>query len=147
MKTIWNEGARHDIVRRIRSVRDEMKPRWGKMSSAAMLCHLEQSLRMHLGHLPVKSKRLPLRYFPLKQLVVYLLPVPKGTPTAPELIAAGGPPCDNTAPGIERLLDEFAQTKDTTSWPEHPAFGRLSRSAHGRLLWKHIDHHLRQFGV
>lgn len=147
MKTLWNDEVRHDIVRRIRIVRDDMKPRWGKMSAAAMLCHLEQSLRMTLGHLPVKPKRLPLRYFPLKQLVIYVLPMPKGAPTAPELVMTGGPPCSGTAPAIERLLDEVAQTADTSSWPEHPAFGRLSRGAHGRALWKHMDHHLRQFGV
>ena len=50
-----------------------------------MLAHLNDSYRMCLGELKVKSKHLPLRYTPIKQLVIYVAPFPKGAPTAPEL--------------------------------------------------------------
>jgi len=33
----------------------------------------------------------------------------------------------------------------TEEWPEHPAFGALSRRAWGVLIYRHMDHHLRQF--
>ena len=52
-----------------------------------MLAHLNDSYRMCTGELKVKSKNLPLRYTPIKQLVIYVAPFPKGAPTAPELIA------------------------------------------------------------
>ena len=52
-----------------------------------MLAHLNDAMRMATGELPVAPKNLPLRYFPLKQLVVYVLPFPKSAPTAPELLA------------------------------------------------------------
>jgi hypothetical protein len=32
-------------------------------------------------------------------------------------------------------------------WPEHPAFGRMSRRVWGVLGYRHLDHHFRQFGV
>ena len=55
-----------------------------------MLAHLNDSYRMATGELAVKGKWLPFRYAPLRQLVVYAMPIPKGAPTAPELIARCG---------------------------------------------------------
>ena len=57
------------------------------MNASGMMAHLNDSYRMVLGDLKVKSKNLPLRYPGIKQLVIYALPFPKGAPTAPELIA------------------------------------------------------------
>ena len=37
--------------------------------------------------------------------------------------------------------------KSDAEWQEHPAFGRLARRAWGVLAYRHLDHHLRQFGV
>ncbi len=65
----------------------DAKPGWGKMNASAMMAHINDSLRMALGDLPVKSKNLPLRYKPIRKLFIYYLPMPKGAPTAPELIA------------------------------------------------------------
>lgn len=147
MKTIWNEPERTSLVSRLRTVREEMKPRWGRMSAAAMLSHLEASLRMALGELPARRARLRLTIFPLKQLVIYVLPFPKGAPTLPELLVTSGLACDITAGHIERLLATLAGFTDEDHWPEHPILGRLSHRALGHLMWKHMDHHLRQFGV
>jgi hypothetical protein len=48
---------------------------------------------------------------------------------------------------LTRLLETFSRTDRLGPWPDHPAFGRLSGAAWGALSYKHIDHHLRQFGV
>ena len=52
-----------------------------------MLAHLNDTYRMGLGTLPVASRNLPLRFKPIRTLFIYYLPMPKGAPTAPELIA------------------------------------------------------------
>ncbi len=48
MKTLWEDAARLEILNRVKSIRDDMVPKWGRMSAGAMLCHLAQSLRMGL---------------------------------------------------------------------------------------------------
>jgi hypothetical protein len=48
---------------------------------------------------------------------------------------------------IKSLLERFAARDEIQEWPAHPAFGQLSRKDWGVLVYKHIDHHLRQFGV
>jgi hypothetical protein len=147
MKTLWNEETRLEILQRVGSVRDDALPKWGKMSAGAMLCHLSRSLSMCLGELPVAPKNLPLRYFPLKQLIIYVFPFPKGAPTAPELLVKTPEPCGRGAAEIGRLLADFAACGKREVWPDHPAFGPLDAKAWGALTYKHFNHHLRQFGV
>src|SRR6185295_15041828 len=87
MKSLWQDKARRELHQRIRRLTPEAKPAWGAMDAPAMVSHLAESVRMALGELPCASKKLPFRYPPLKQLIVYVLPFPKGAPTAPELIS------------------------------------------------------------
>ena len=147
MKTIWEHDARLDLLRRIDSIDPGAKPLWGKMTCGRMFRHLAQSCSMATGELPTLSKKLPLRYFPLKQLAIYVLPFPKGVPTAPELLQGDAESCDAARADLRKGIEAVAARRDATSWPEHPAFGTMSTRAWGVLMWRHIDHHLRQFGA
>jgi len=50
--------------------------------------------------------------------------------------------------GLAGLIDRFAERGSAgASGQTHPFFGTLSADEWGKLTWKHIDHHLRQFGV
>jgi hypothetical protein len=113
-----------------------------------MLAHLNDSLRMASGDLAVAPKNLPLRYFPIKQLVIHVLPFPKGAPTAPELLSR----CDAADLKTEQsafraLAARVASKSASESWPSHPAFGTMTHKDWGVLTWRHVNHHLRQFGV
>jgi hypothetical protein len=147
MKTIWQDEWRRDLESRIDKVNETLPAKWGKLTADRMLSHLRESAKMALGELPVKSKKLPIRYFPLKQLIVYLLPFPKGAPTAPELLSGNATECASCRVELRDLIARLAGRKNNTSWPEHPAFGKLSQRAWGVLTYRHFDHHLRQFGV
>jgi hypothetical protein len=83
----------------------------------------------------------------LKQLIVYLAPFPKGVPTAPELLAREPKEWTNDVADVQSLLARAAISRTTDAWPEHPAFGRLSKRAWGVLIYRHMDHHLKQFGA
>ena len=146
--TIWDHSVRTSIAQRAQRISAASTPGWGKMNAAAMMAHINDSLRMALGDLPVKSKNLPLRYKPIRKLFIYCLPMPKGAPTAPELIAR----CQNAVLEDEKktfaeLINRCATIKPGTMLGEHPAFGNLSYDEYGALIAKHTDHHLRQFGV
>jgi hypothetical protein len=148
MKSIWIAGDRRELQVRLLNLTSDRKPLWGRMNAPQMVTHLSDALRMALGELTVAPKKLPLRYFPLKQLVLYCLPFPRGAPTAPELISRSPADWKMCTAELQALREQFA-TRDPndTWWPEHPAFGPLSGRAWGKLVYKHTDHHLRQFGV
>ena len=147
MRSIWNDGAAREIHIRIGRLAPDRKGEWGRMSAPQMVCHLGESLKMALGDLPVASKPSPLRYAPLKQFIVYLAPFPKNVPTAPELLLR--PPGDWAGDVIALLglVDRVVARGRSAAWEKHPVFGALSPRAWGVLMYRHIDHHLRQFGA
>jgi hypothetical protein len=147
MKSMWNEADARDIRRRVAMLRPESAPRWGKFTAPQMVCHVTDAAKMAMGELAVPSRRLPLRYFPLKQLILYVLPFPKGAPTAPALIGRVATTWSSEMVELDAALDRLLSQRERERWPDHPAFGPLSRSAWGTLVYRHTDHHLRQFGV
>ena len=113
-----------------------------------MLAHVNDGLRMALGDLATTPKDLPLRYPPLKQLLVYVLPFPKGAPTSRELLArVDQAQWDDEVAAFPGLLERAGACACRRDWPLHPAFGRLSSRAWGVLGYRHVDHHFTQFGV
>jgi len=148
VKTLWQEEWRAELAERLRRVDPETKPRWGRMNAAQMAAHLNDAIRMASGDLAVRSVGTPLRYPPLKQLVIYLAPIPKGVPTARELIArVDRAQWAEESAAFPGLLERFAVRGPSAPMPDHPAFGRMSARAWGVLAYRHADHHLRQFGV
>lgn len=147
MKTLFDEQHRTALIARIERLTVDARPAWGKMNAERMLTHLVESMRMAIGELPTKPKNRFIRYAPFRQLFVYLLPWPKGAPTAPELIPSDSCTLAESRRELVRLCAEFGSRNMQQDWPRHPAFGDLGRKGWGVLAWRHIDHHLRQFGV
>lgn len=148
MQTMWDAAVRQVFCDRLDRLGPDAAPRWGKLSVSGMLAHLNDSYRMTLGELPVASKWVPVRYPPLRQLVVYVLPIPKGMPTAPELIVrSGDADFDEERRALQQRIQGLAAITHAGQLVPHPAFGRLSYKEHGVLLAKHTSHHLTQFGV
>ena len=139
---------RASFASRVARIGADTKPGWGKFSASGMLAHLNDSYRLCTGDLKAKSKNLPLRFTPIKQLVIYVAPFPKGAPTAPELLArCDGAVLDDEKKAYDAMLARLAAIKPGDPLPEHPAFGVLTHKAYGVLMARHTDHHLKQFGV
>ena len=146
-RTMFERGARDELARRMESIPPERRPLWGKMSSGQMLAHVNASLAMATGELPTKPKRTPLATPLVRWLVIYKMPWPKGTPTAPELLST--PPGEWAAElaRFRELLERAGTRSPDGDWPRHPAFGQLKGKDWGVLTYRHLVHHLRQFGV
>lgn len=147
MKSIWHETDRREIRDRLSRLAPTAPARWGKMDAPRAVAHLVEAARMAHGDVHIPSKHLPLRYFPLKQLIIYVFPFPKGAPTAPELLTRAPGTWAQDVQELDRLVERFGQRTPDEPMPEHPAFGRLSYQDWGVLVYRHSDHHLRQFGV
>ncbi len=148
MASIWQEAARDELLIRLDRLTEEAAARWGQFNCSAMLAHVNDALRMPLGEVTPESKKLPMRFFPLKQFIIYAMPFPKGVPTAPALLAR----CDSAVfrdevEAFRQILDRLAKRSGETSWPPHPAFGTMSTRAWGVLGYRHTVHHFTQFGV
>jgi Protein of unknown function (DUF1569) len=147
--SIWDDSVRASIADRAQRVTPDARPRWGKMNASAMMAHMNDALRMALGELRVQSKNLRLMQLkPIRKLVIYYLPIPKGAPTAPELIArCPTAVLDDEKRAFAELMHRLGTVRPDATLGEHPLFGNLSYDEFGALIAKHSDHHLRQFGV
>jgi hypothetical protein len=85
MRTLWNPDDLALLQRRFATLTDAHRPRWGRMTCAQMIRHVAWGVHMATGERPIAEMPGPLRYFPLKQLVLYVLPFPRSAPTAREL--------------------------------------------------------------
>ncbi|MCM2254255.1 MAG: DUF1569 domain-containing protein [Vicinamibacteria bacterium] len=149
MKTIHDEATRAEVLARVARLRADGKALWGRFDASRMVCHLIDALEMANGQRSVRLKPLwPMRHFPLKHLVLYVLPFPKGAPTAPELLStAPAPSFDADRSRLVDLVHRFAAMPQTGPGATHPLFGKLDQAEWGALVAKHLDHHLRQFGA
>jgi uncharacterized protein DUF1569 len=147
MRTIWDADRQREIRARIAALTPDRRAQWGAFTAPKMVCHLADSLRMTLGELPVAPRKMPIRYPPLKQLIIYVAPFPKSAPTAEELLARVPAEWNADVVELTALLDRLIARGPRAEWVDHPAFGHLSSSAVGVLVYRHMDHHLRQFGV
>ena len=148
MPSIWEEEARHELLSRLDQLTADAPARWGKFHCPAMMAHVNDALRIPLGEVTPASRKVPIRFFPLKQLIIYYIPFPKGVPTAPALLArCDGAVFQDEVEAFRQILDRLARRSHETAWPRHPAFGTMSRRAWGVLGYRHVDHHSSQFGV
>ena len=148
MGSILNESERTEIVRRVQALSTSSAARWGKMDVVGMLRHLNLSARMTVGELEVPSvNKRAFQVFPLKHLLLYVLPFPKGAPTAPELkpnVAAES--LEEERAALLALVERIGTGPRDGAGPDHPLFGPLTWREWGVVTYKHFDHHLKQFG-
>ena len=148
MGSILNEQDRAAIDRRLRSLTVSSTRQWGSMDVVAMLQHLRLSARMTLGELSVPSvNKRAFQMFPLKHVILYVLPFPKGAPTAPELKPADSVSFDEERAELLELLERIGTGPSDGIGPAHPLFGPLTWREWGVVTYKHADHHLKQFGA
>ena len=148
MRSILNEGDRAAIVSRVQSLSASSTRRWGTMDVAGMLRHLRLSALMTVGELPVASaNKRAFQVFPLKHLILYVLPFPKGAPTAPELKCDVAASLEEERVALLELLERIGTGVREGVGPAHPLFGPLTWREWGVATYKHTDHHLKQFGA
>jgi len=145
MPTLLNPNDREAILHRLRRLQPSTQPRWGKLTAPKMICHLADQLRVSLGDLPIQR----IDTFPSRTLVKWLVvyspvqPPPAKIQTAPEMLTSAPKAWAEDMAQVEKLIGRLAATPTAAV---HPFFGPLSHGGWGRLAWKHLDHHLRQFG-
>ncbi len=150
---LFDAAARGPIIDRIKGLTPEHKALWGKMSVDQMLCHTSDQLRVALGDIRrERGKASLIKRTLIKWLALYVLPIPKNVPTLPEADQArgGGTKPTNFEADKNLLLEyieKFAAAPDDFVWGYHGLFAGLDRKEWGILAYKHLVHHLGQFGA
>lgn len=151
MDSIYDEAVQQSLKRRLAALGPDSQAQWGRMSAHQAVVHLADAFRLVFGERPTRFKaglvwKLVSRVFALSTP----MPWPKGVETAPEVDQErGGTTPTEFASDMEELvalMDRFI-SMDGREMAEHPIFGALGRGEWGRWGYRHLDHHLRQFGL
>ncbi len=145
MKTIFDKAVRDEIITRINSLGESCTAQWGKMNLYQMLKHCTLSDDMMQENQNHKRAFLG-RIFgkiALKNVLKDETPLRRNTPTIPELTIPGsGDVSVEKAEWVSRIkkYENFSNPNFM-----HPFFGKMTTEQIGYFVYKHIDHHLRQF--
>lgn len=151
MKTLARERDTGELLGRLRTVRPDSARLWGRMSAHQMICHLADGFRMADGEKAVPGTPHAIRAVLIRWIALHTpLPWPRGVKTLSEVDQEAGGTCPTDFAAdlaeLESRLSRFASRRNG-SRPPHPIFGRLSESEWLRWGYRHVDHHLRQFGA
>lgn len=151
MKSLFDATVVNQVQTRLGTLTAQSERRWGKMTAPQMLAHCAVSMQWAVGEVVPEKAPLPVRL--IGRLVKPLVfrnddPMKKNSPTAKSLVIA-----DERDFGAERerlsgLINKFAAggaARCTTN--PHSFFGKLTPEQWASLMYKHLDHHFRQFGV
>lgn len=153
MKNLFNNQDRQEILARVNNLTSAARPEWGVMSVNQMLCHVSDPFRDLLGLRQTKPVVPGILRPLLRKFLLGKKPFGKNAPTLKPYQQKdkgnGTRPVgfDSDKKALLELLENFCGTPENFSFRPHPGAGKMTREQNGLLMWKHLDHHLRQFGV
>lgn len=147
MQSIFEENAYKEIKGRLENLNENAKANWGKMNVGQMVWHCQGPLNIILEKEDYGMKPSWLAKVFFKKSLYNDKPWKKGLPTAKFLKTREDKNFNSEKAKLEALLDETYTHKDKSEWNPHPAFGYFTAQQWGQMQYKHLDHHLKQFGV
>jgi hypothetical protein len=150
MKDLFDAARVEEVKQRIARLRLDSQRQWGKMNAPQALAHCSRGFELASGDLRPPRVLIGRIIGPIIKPKVFGNdePLRRNSPTVKGLVIQ-----DDRDLAVERarlygVIDRFvaAGPKGCTTHP-HSFFGPLTPEQWAILMYKHLDHHLRQFGV
>lgn len=146
VKDLYDPVVKQELLDRIEKLSPQSQRVWGKMSVAQMLTHLQRPIEVAYGTRTVRGNLMMRLVFPLFKKMLYdHRPYPKGMPSDKTFVVKDDRDFEKEKARLVELIRNFSP--DTVTLEVHPIFGKLSKDNWSKATWKHVDHHLQQFGV
>ena len=148
-KNLLKEEASDSIITRVKNLSAAHQPQWGGMTASEMLLHCNSCNRQILEE-SRGDKKTTIKQYLLRVLALYIAPNFKKNIKGELTHVTKG---KANASDFEELRNKFIlligkfPANDHPLTLSHPAFGNISTNEWGIAAYKHMDHHLRQFGV
>lgn len=148
MKSIFNPADNAEIIERIEKLRADSNAQWGKMNVSQMLSHCQKPIEVGTGKLKIKRTFIGFLFgrMVLKQL--FNKPFKQNLPTDKNFLVKSEVDFENEKNQLINYCRQFAEKGNSIIIvDQHPFFGSMTKEQWDLLLWRHLDHHLNQFGV
>lgn len=149
MKDLFDPVTASEIQNRLSLLQPDSKPLWGKMNVSQMVAHCKAPLHVALGELPLKWTLIGKIFGKIaKRQMLKEADLKKNMPTAPQFLVRDERNFNSEKQQLLSLIQRFAASDpDAIARVPHPFFGPMTKQEWGALQWKHLDHHLKQFGA
>lgn len=147
MESIFNAKACNSILNRIEKLDRNSQAIWGKMNPGQMLYHCQGPLNIMLQKKDYGLKPNWLIKVFVKKSMYSDKPYRKNLPTIPAFKITEDKGFKAEKKALVNLIDELYQQRNKESWQPHPVFGNFTNEQWAKMQYKHLDHHLKQFGV
>lgn len=149
MQSIFDLTDYATMINRIKQLKPSVTSLWGKMTPAQMLHHCQKPFEVVFGELKLKRGLLGLLFGGIaKRQMSGDSPMKKNLPTVPAFKVTTERDFSDEKEKLMKLMYRFiAVPKEELEAVVHPFFGKMTRDEWDRLMWKHLDHHLQQFGA
>lgn len=150
MKSLFKQSDVEELITRINKVTPESKPLWGKMNAAQLMAHCIAPLKMAHGEIPSKRNLMSLLFGKMfkKKYIIRNAVFPKNLPTDPHFLVPNPMQFEMERNRLIQKLQEFsAKGPNGITNKVHSFFGPMIAEEWDILQYKHLDHHLKQFGV
>ncbi|HEY5405625.1 MAG TPA: DUF1569 domain-containing protein [Ginsengibacter sp.] len=144
MKSIFDQSTRDELITRINSLNENSTAQWGKMTVSQMMKHCTKWDEMALGKKKYKQSFIGKLFgkIALKDMMKDE-PMKKNMPTVPSFKIKEQVDVAEEKKKWTGLLNEYKDFSNDGFI--HPFFGAMKKEDTGYMVYKHIDHHLRQF--
>ena len=147
-RSLRTERTREEMVARIRAFSPVHRRCWGEMAHSRVFAHLGDALRLSLGELGNETSIADAPFASRRREWIHELLWPEGKVQAPPegfLTAPTDWEADREL--LLELVVRFANEPPTRLASAHPLLGEMSGEDWDVLMFRHLDHHLRQFGA
>lgn len=149
MKSIFKQEDRAEIISRINTLNEESKAQWGRMTIGQMLRHCALCEEYYMGNFEVKRSllgRIVGKMAINSMLKNERVPFPKNSVAPAQFrVAENIDQIEEEKQKWLALMNKYANYNNDhfTHW----FFGKMSKEQLGQFVYKHSDHHLKQFGA
>lgn len=147
MKSVFESAAQKEIIDRLNKLTPQTKAQWGKMNVAQMLAHCSISMQVPVGDKTIKPTVFRFIGHFFKSLATNDKPFAKNSPTAAEFMITDPRQFEMEKENFINAFTKLSQGEKMVTVSKHAFFGKMTPAEWGKLMFKHTDHHFRQFGV
>lgn len=147
MESFFNSQSYNQLLERLDSINPDDAPLWGKMTTAQMMNHCQEPLKIALGYNDKNLKSNWVVKLLFKKMLYSPKPFKKNAPTPPAFRSTGTFNFEEQKAELKKWMQELYNDRHNPNRAPHPVFGTFTEEQWGILQWKHLNHHFEQFGV
>jgi hypothetical protein len=149
MVNLFDPAARQVILERLGRLSSDSNREWGTMSAAQMLAHCSRAMEAGTGDLPLKQALIGKIFAPfVRSSFLGEKPFGRNSPTDPHFVIKKEKDFAQEKEHLTALIGHFCECGPAEAGKHtHSFLGKISGDDWGVVMYKHLDHHFRQFGA